>query len=137
MSFANIPDEIIHHLLHYISPEDNLGSFQSLSRRFYRLATEPLLWRYHCRSSFQYWHQDHDFPYKLRRRASEVDWRRLFTLRVRQNRLVAELLDGIIATRVGRLERFETIGRLGYDAKDFLLAQCRTDESATDFLARR
>ncbi|XP_044715513.1 transglutaminase-like superfamily domain-containing protein [Hirsutella rhossiliensis] len=121
MSLDKVPDEIIQHLLHY----------------FHRLANEPLLWRYHCRNSFNHWHQSHEFRHKLRCKASEVDWKQLFVLRAQQNRLVADLLDGIIATQVGRLKRFESIARLGYDAKDFLLEQCRIDESAPDFLARR
>ncbi|KAF4512122.1 hypothetical protein G6O67_001302 [Ophiocordyceps sinensis] len=137
MSLDKIPDEIIQHLLHYVSPRDNLRSLQILSRQFHRLANQPLLWRYYCRSSFTHWHQNHEFQNKLRRKASEVGWKQLFVLRAQQNRLVADLLDGIITTQVGRVKRFETIARLGYDAKDFLLAQCRTDESAHDFLARR
>lgn len=137
MSLDKVPDEIIQHLLHYFSPRDNILSLQLLSRQFHRLATEPLLWKFHCRSSFKYWHPGHEFQQKLRRRASEVDWRQLFVLRAQQNRLVADLLEDIIATQVGRLRRFETIARLGYDAKDFLLEQCCTDESAHDFLARR
>ncbi|RCI11262.1 hypothetical protein L249_7500 [Ophiocordyceps polyrhachis-furcata BCC 54312] len=137
MSLEKVPDEIIQHLLYYISPADNLENLQYLSRRFNRLANEPLLWRYHCSSSFRFWHQHHEYRRKLRRKASEVDWKQLHIQRTRQNRIVMENLDSIIATKVGRLKRFEQVARLGYDAKDFLLTQCRTDESADDYLARR
>ncbi|KND93099.1 hypothetical protein TOPH_02113 [Tolypocladium ophioglossoides CBS 100239] len=137
MSLDRVPDEIIQHLLYYVSPRDNLRGLQLLSRRFHRLANEPLLWRLHCRDSFRYWHPDHGLRHKLRLKVAEVEWKRLFGLRTRQNSLVARLLDDIIATKVGRLKRFEAIARLGYDAKDFLLEQCRTDESADDYLARR
>ncbi|PFH63065.1 hypothetical protein XA68_10068 [Ophiocordyceps unilateralis] len=137
MSLEKMPDEIIQQLLYYVSPADNLSSLQYLSQRFNRLANERLLWRFHCNSSFQYWHQHHDHRGKLRRKPSEVDWKRLFIQRTRQNQFVAEKLDAIVATKVGRLKRFEEVARLGYDAKDFLLTQCRTDESAEDYLARR
>ncbi|PHH87280.1 hypothetical protein CDD83_9071 [Cordyceps sp. RAO-2017] len=137
MSLDKIPDEIIQHLLYYISPSDNLESLQLVSRRLHRLASGHLLWRYHCRSSFRYWHQDHDFRHKLLRRVSDVDWKQLFIMRAERNRRVAELLEGIIATKVSRLKRFERIARLGYDAKDYLLTQCQIDELAEDYLARR
>ena len=137
MSLDKVPDEIIQHLLCYVSPADNLGTVQVLDRRLHRLANEPLLWRLHCARSFSFWHPRHGFARLLRLRVHEVEWKRLFLVRVRQEGLVARLLDDIIATRVGRLQRFETISRLGYDAKDFLLRQCRADDTADDYLARR
>lgn len=137
MSLEQVPDEVIQCLFYYVSPQDNLGGLQLASRRLHRLANERLLWRYQCRNSFTYWHPRHSFRHKLQRGGADVDWKHLFILRARQNRLVASLLDAITATKVGRLKRFETVARLGYDAKDFLLAQCQTDESAKDYLARR
>lgn len=137
MSLDKVPDEIIQHLLCYVSPADNLRSIQVLDRRLHRLANEPLLWRLHCIRSFSFWHPRHGFARMLRLAALEVEWKLLFLLRARQNGLVARLLDGIIATKVGRLKRFEAIARLGYDAKDFLLRQCCTDDAADDYLARR
>lgn len=137
MSLDQAPDEIIQHLLHYVSPEDTLQSFQLLCHRFHRLANEGLLWRYHCRTAFRYWHPDHGFREKLHAPAASVGWKRLFLLRARRNHMVSHLLDGILETKVGRLKKIEDICRLGYDAKDFLLAHCRTHESAPDVLARR
>ncbi|OAQ79159.1 F-box domain-containing protein [Purpureocillium lilacinum] len=137
MSLDRVPDEIIQHLLYYVSPADNLRSVQLLDHRLHSLANEPLLWRRHCASSFRYWHPRHALARKLRLRVAEVDWKRLFLLRARQDCFVARLLGEIIATKVGRLKRFEAVARLGYDAKDYLLRQCRTDDSADDYLARR
>lgn len=137
MLLDQIPDEIIQHLLYYVSPEDTLHNFQLLSHRFRHLANEPLLWKYYCRNTFRFWHSEHDFHSKLRHIASDVDWKRLFILRKTRNGQISRLLDEIIATKVGRLRRIEQISRLGYDAKDFLLEQCRIDESAEDVLARR
>ncbi|KAG8426501.1 hypothetical protein J3459_008068 [Metarhizium acridum] len=137
MSLDRVPDEIIQHLLHYVSPEDTLQCFQLLCHRSYRLANEGLLWRYHCWSTFRYWHPDHGFGQKLRAAVASVDWKHLFLLRTRRNRTVSQLLDTILKTKVGRLKRIERICRLGYDAKDFLLVQCHAPESAPDVLARR
>ncbi|KAG5984883.1 hypothetical protein E4U55_002811 [Claviceps digitariae] len=137
MSLEQVPDEIIQQLLYYVSPEDNLRCFQLLAHRFYRLAGQGLLWRYHCCTRFRYWSPRHGFHEKRRQSVTSVDWRHLFLLRERGNRLISELFDAVLASRVGRLKRMERICRLGYDAKDFLLDQCRTHESASDVLSRR
>lgn len=136
-SLELVPDEIIRHILYYIAPEEILSSVQILSRRLHRLANEPLLWKYYCRISFEYWNPEHQFQQKLTLRASEVEWKPLWMERNRRNRRVSYLMDGILATKVGRLHKFGQICMLGYDAKDFLLEQCHTDESAEDVLARR
>ncbi|KAK5995754.1 hypothetical protein PT974_04172 [Cladobotryum mycophilum] len=132
-----VPDEIINHLLYYISPSDNLSGLQLVSRRFNRLANEPLLWKYHCCSNFQYWHPTHKFHDKVTRLVEHTDWKRLFILRISRNERIATLLNDIISTKVGRIKRFEQIAQLGYDAKDFLLEQCQTDPSLDDGLATR
>ena len=137
MLLDQVPDEIIHHLLYYISPEDTLHNFQFLSHRLNRLANESLLWRYHCQKTFRFWNQEHEFQRKLRERASGVDWKGLYILRASRNQHISHLLDDVLATKVGRLKRVEQICQLGYDAKDFLLEQCHADESAEDVLARR
>ncbi|KAH7154861.1 Transglutaminase-like superfamily-domain-containing protein [Dactylonectria estremocensis] len=137
MMLDHVPDEIIHHLLYYVSPEDNLSSFQLLSHRSNRLANEPLLWKYHCRSTFRFWNPEHGFLRRLTERASTVDWKRLFILRKTRNVMISHLLDGILETKVGRLMKIEHISRMGYDAKDFLLEQCQADDSVQDVLARR
>ncbi|KAG6006083.1 hypothetical protein E4U21_007380 [Claviceps maximensis] len=137
MSLEQVPDEIIQQLLYYISPEDNLRCFQLLARRFHMIASHGLLWRYHCCTRFRYWNPQHRFHDKLRKAVNSIDWKRLFLLRQRDNRLISDLLDAVLASKVGRLKRMEDICRLGYDAKDFLLDQCQTHESAPDVLSRR
>ncbi|KAM0231046.1 hypothetical protein ACHAPO_008876 [Fusarium lateritium] len=137
MSLLKIPDEIIQHLLYYISPEDNLCSFQFLSHRLRHLANEPLLWRYHCRNSFTFWNPEHNFHRRIRGRASSTPWKEIFLIRKSRNVQVERLLVEILETKVGRLKRFEKVCKLGYDAKDFLLEQCNADDSAEDVLARR
>ncbi|QPG93812.1 hypothetical protein C2857_002781 [Epichloe festucae Fl1] len=137
MSLDQAPDEIIQQLLYHVSPEDNLRCFQLLGHRFHRLASQGLLWRHHCRTRFRYWSPEHGFHEKLHQAVASVKWKRLFLLREHRNRLVSKLFDEVLASKVGRLKRMEHICRLGYDAKDFLLDQCHTHESASDVLARR
>lgn len=132
-----LPDELIQHILHYLPPQDTLAHVLCLSRRLHRVAREPLLWKHYCQSTFRYWQRDHRFQDKLGARAQDVDWAGLFVLRLQRTARVARLLDSIVGSRVLRIHRIEQICRLGYDAKDYLLAQCRADESAPDVLARR
>lgn len=137
MSFEQLPDEIINQLLSYVAPGDILASLQLVSRRLYRLSDEPLLWRHHCLASFRFWHPSHDLQNKLQLAPSEFEWKGLFALRDSRDSRIAELFDEIIATKVSRLRKIEEICLLGYDAKDFLLRQCHTDDTVEDVLARR
>jgi F-box protein 21 len=136
-SLDHLPDDIIEHVIRYVSPLDNLEGLQLACRRFSRLASHPLLWRYHCRTSFRYWHPRHRIQEKMKSRASEVDWKSLFVTRIGQNKAIARLLEHILASRVGRIVGMQQICTFGYDAKDFLIAQCNVDDSAQDVLARR
>ncbi|SPO01368.1 uncharacterized protein DNG_04044 [Cephalotrichum gorgonifer] len=136
-ALGSFPNEIILHILYFLPPEDNLLAFQLLSSHLSRLANTPSLWRYHCSNSFKYWNPDHEFQRKLRAPVSEVDWKRLFLERKQRNERIALLFDGMLATRLGRMWKFEQVCHLGYDAKDFLVEQCHADESLEDVLARR
>ncbi len=131
------PEDVIRVILCFVSPEDNLATVQLLSRRFFHLANEPLLWRHYCCISWKYWHPDHKFDKKLALRASSVDWKALWILRRKTQAEVAELFDDILATTSGRLRRFKQICLNGYDAKDFLLEQSHADDLVEDVLARR
>ncbi|KAF4822245.1 hypothetical protein CGCTS75_v010789 [Colletotrichum tropicale] len=137
LSLAQVPDEILLQILHYVSAEDTLLSVHPLSRRLHHLANEPILWRYYCLHSFKYWHPEHQFREKLLEPASKVSWKRLFLCRMRRNARVASLFDGVLATKLGRVKKFEEICLLGLDAKDFLLNQAQTPELAEDVLSRR
>ncbi|KAK4216350.1 hypothetical protein QBC37DRAFT_417010 [Rhypophila decipiens] len=136
-SLGDFPDEIIRHVLWFVSPEDNLAVVQHLSRRFYHLGSESLLWRQYCRTSFTYWHPDHDIENKFLSIPSSVAWKDLWIARKRSTTKVSRLLDGILSTKVGQLSKLQQICLLGYDAKDYLLEQCHIDDSAEDVLARR
>ncbi|KAI1751076.1 hypothetical protein F4782DRAFT_202657 [Xylaria castorea] len=136
-SFGSLPDELIQQILQYLEPEHVLATVALVSRRLNRIADEPLLWKYYCQTCFRYWQAEHRFHDKLRGQLHDVDWNALYLLRLRRNSRIAHLIDGIVASRVSRLEKTEQICQYGYDAKDYLLTQCRVDESAEDILARR
>ncbi|KAI5859906.1 hypothetical protein GGS23DRAFT_582930 [Durotheca rogersii] len=136
-SFASLPDELVQHVLLYVSPEETLASVSLLSKRFHRVAQEPLLWRCYCRDTFKYWESAHHFKQSLQGSLRATDWKRLFIRRLGRNACIAKLVDGIVASHVSRLEKIEQICQYGYDAKDYLLSQCRVPDSADDVLARR
>lgn len=136
-SFNALPDELIHHILHYLAPEETLAAVALTSRRYNRIADEPLLWKYYCQVHFKYWQAEHRFRAKVAGDLHAVNWKSLYLLRLRRNSRIANLVDGIVASRVSRLEKTEQICQYGYDAKDYLLTQCRVDDHAEDVLARR
>lgn len=137
LSLEQMPDEIIGHLLYYLSPEDNLFGVQLVSRRFCRLVNEPLLWKYHCRTSIKYWSPHHRLKEKLAAPAQKTNWKRLYIRRSGLNLQVSNTLDEIIRTKVHRGRGFEAISQLGYDAKDVLLEHCQAPTTAEDWIARR
>ncbi|KAI2469150.1 hypothetical protein F4781DRAFT_236609 [Annulohypoxylon bovei var. microspora] len=136
-SIDDLPDELVHHILLHVSPEEILTKIALLSRRFNRVAHEPLLWRSYCEHSFKYWQSSHHFKERLKRNLYDTDWRSLYLKRLGRNARIARLVDGIVNSRVSRLQKIEQICQYGYDAKDYLLTQCRVPESADDVLARR
>ncbi|KAI1773755.1 hypothetical protein F4818DRAFT_421656 [Hypoxylon cercidicola] len=138
MAFIDsLPDEIVHHILLYVSPEETLSKIALLSKRFNRVAQEPLLWRFYCKASFKYWDSGHRFKERLAGNVRDTDWKRLFLVRLARNACIAHLVDGIITSRVGRLQKIEQVCQYGYDAKDYLLGQCQVPDSTEDVLARR
>lgn len=133
----NVPDEIIRQILHHVPPDDAFDSLPLVSQRFNRLAIEPLLWKHFCQTSYRFWHAQHRIDQKLEAMASRTPWRDLWRRRKYRNDMIARLLDEIIATKVSRLTKIGSICQFGYDAKDFLLEQIQTPDSAEDALARR
>src|SRR4051812_7396613 len=87
-----LPDEVLQHILFYITPRDTLLSVQQISKRFDRLGSEPLLWRYHCRVNFKYWDSRHRIKQKLLGNVADVDWKKLFKYRKDVDTQTTELL---------------------------------------------
>src|SRR5688572_2082639 len=104
MSMNRVPDESVGQMLSYLSPED-LSKVQLVSHRFQRLANEPLLWKRHCQTSFNYWSPEHDFQDKVRQNAPDVEWKALYISRIKRNKKAAELLAAIIQAPIPREAR--------------------------------
>lgn len=135
LSLDHLPEEILHSILGYSHPL-SCAALAQTSRRFKNVTNEPLLWRLYCQTHYKFWDRKHGIPQKLARPASTVDWRALFVLRYRVDRSVTALLDSILASQTGRIEKFQAVIDLGYDAKDTLLRHSEVEESE-DCLARR
>ncbi|KAI9798560.1 MAG: hypothetical protein M1833_004697 [Piccolia ochrophora] len=131
-----LPDEVILSILYFLEPATTVTVLLT-SKRLNQLADEPLLWRWYCRTCFNHWDASHDIKSKLVDSLSAIDWKSFCLTRCRADRHISKLLDGIINSQVGRIERFQKIVEYGYDAKDTLLRHLQVTDDAEDVLARR
>ncbi|KAF1988175.1 F-box domain protein [Aulographum hederae CBS 113979] len=136
ISISNLPNEIIQHILSFLSPEC-LRALQLTSRAYKAHSNEPLLWRGHCKGTYKYWHPQHCFSRRLQSPAGQTDWKELFYLRKRRDRQVRDAMDRMVDSMRSRTVQIEVIAQFMNDAKDELLRHCHTDDSAEDVLARR
>ncbi|KAK2628890.1 hypothetical protein QTJ16_001993 [Diplocarpon rosae] len=136
-TLIRLPDEVLRHIVSFCLPGDVLRNVQCLSRRFRRLAGEPLLWRYHCRVEFRYWDPKHNIQQKFMGNLNDVDWKLLYINRRKVDIETTSSLDSILERQTNRLSMFQSIADHGYDAKDTLLRHCHTDDAVEDVLARR
>ncbi|KAI6709260.1 hypothetical protein JHW43_008207 [Diplocarpon mali] len=137
-TLIRLPDEVLRHIVAFCLPADVLLNVQCLSRRFRRLAGEPLLWRYHCRVEFRYWDPKHQIREKLSKNVNDVDWKLLYIHRRKVDIQTTSSLNSILQRQTNRLSMFQSIADHGYDAKDTLLRHCHnTDDAVEDVLARR
>lgn len=134
-SLASLPNEIIQQILLYIPPS-SAPAIQQVSRRFNDLI-QPILWRYHCRTQFRYWDRKHNIQEKFADDVAKVDWKKVFATRHSVDRATSRAIDAILSCQVGRVEKFQSIVRFGYDAKDTLLRHLNVGDDAEDVLARR
>lgn len=135
-SLAGLPDEVLHYILCHTLPSD-AAALERTSHRFRNVTNEPLLWRYYCKFSFKYWDHRHDIYRKFSSLVSSVLWKELFIARCRTDAATTEILNDILASQVGRIEKFQAIVDLGYDTKDTLLRHARAGPDQEDYLARR
>lgn len=135
LSLNHLPEEILHSILCFSHPLSCVALAQT-SRRFNNVTSEPLLWRLYCQTYYKFWDRKHGISQKLTSSPLTVDWRALFALRYRVDCTVTALLDSILATQTGRIEKFRAVIDLGYDAKDTLLRHSEVEDSE-DCLARR
>jgi F-box protein 21 len=134
---TDLPDEVLQHITYFCSTNEVLSSVQRVSKRFASLASEPLLWRHHCKAEFKYWDSKHSIRQKYLGNVKDVDWKVLYSYRRRVDSQTTQLLDSILEGQVDRISKFNSIAEFGYDAKDTLLRHCHTHEDAADVLARR
>ncbi|KAL4778081.1 Hemimethylated DNA-binding protein YccV like-domain-containing protein [Aspergillus varians] len=136
LSVNDIPEEILYNILLFCNASDSVA-VGCTARRFRRVANEPLLWRHYCQTHFKFWAQGHNMPAKLSGAVSTVDWKALYISRHRVDRATCQLLDSILTSQTGRIEKFRSVVNFGYDAKDTLLRNISIDLCAEDYLARR
>ncbi|KAJ5780871.1 hypothetical protein N7457_006031 [Penicillium paradoxum] len=134
-SLIHLPDEILNSILCYSSPQSCVAVEQTNSR-FRNVTNEPLLWRHHCQSHYRFWDGRHDIHQRLAYPVNFTDWKALFVSKHQVDRSVTRLLDSIIGSQTGRIEKFRRVIELGYDAKDTILRHTQV-ESGDDHLARR
>ncbi|KAJ5555468.1 hypothetical protein N7461_003938 [Penicillium sp. DV-2018c] len=134
-SLIHLPDEILNSILCYSSPQTCVV-LEETNTRFRNVTNEPLLWRHHCESYYKFWDGRHEFPRRLVSPVHLTDWKALFICKYQIDRFVSRLLDDILDSQTGRIEKFRRVINLGYDAKDTLLHHSLVD-SGDDHLARR
>lgn len=136
-TLADLPNEVLRNIIFHLESSDTLNSVQFVSKQFFTLAQEPLLWRYHCKTQFHYWDEKHDIRRRFNVEAEETDWLRLYLHRKNTDERITTLLDSILSQQTKRITQTNTIAEFGYDAKDTLLRHRNGDPNAPDVLARR
>lgn len=136
-TLAELPNEVLRNIIFHLEPTDTLNSVQLVSKQFYTLSQEPLLWRYHCKTQFKYWDEKHDVRRRFNAEAEETDWRALYLDRKNTDQRTTSLLDSILSQQTKRITQTNMIAEFGYDAKDTLLRHRNGDPNAPDVLARR
>ncbi|KAJ5633032.1 hypothetical protein N7490_009371 [Penicillium lividum] len=134
-SLNHLPEEILHSILCALPPR-YAAALEQTSCRFRNVTREPLLWRHYCQIYFNSWDKRHGISQKLAGPVSSVDWKALFILRFNIDRSVCQLLDSILASQTGRIDKFRAVIDFGFDAQDTLIHHSRV-EYGEDHLARR
>lgn len=135
LSLPHLPEEILHSIL-CVSHPCSAAALEQSSRRFRSVTNEPLLWRHYCHVYYRSWDRKHGISQKLVDPVSSIDWKGIFISRFRIDQSVTRLLDSILASQTGRIEKFRAVINFGFDAKDTLVRHSRV-ESGDDHLARR
>lgn len=133
----SLPDELLEAIVSYLPPLATL-SFGTTARRANKITYEPLVWRRHCTTTWQYWEKHHMLEEKLESPPMRTKWRQLFNERHKIDREAEELFNQMLETQQWRFERMEKIASFGYDVKDFLLRmRDATPDDREDVLCRR
>ena len=132
LSILDLPNEVVQQILRRLAPIDVLF-FQQVCRRFNELA-DSSVWRHLCRTHFLYWNPDRN---PLKQGVASLGWKQLCVERQRTEHKTTKLLNSVLASQAGRIEKFQRVVELGYDAKDCLLKHSAVELDAGDGLARR
>lgn len=132
---VSLPDEILHCILCFSSPTAAVALEQT-AKRFENIANAPLLWRFYCLQSFKFWDKRHRISRKFASPASETDWKRLYKARHLIDVSTTRILNSMLASQTGRIEKLHDIVSFGYDVKDTLLRHAEAGEDEDDHLAR-
>ena len=135
LNISDLPNEILQQIV-FCLPARSLSSFQRACHRFDALV-DPLIWRRLCRDTYRYWQPQHRIEQRFQAAADQTNWKLLFRERQLVDRHVNTMLNSILGSQIGRIEKFQEIVDHGYDAKDCLLQHCKVGEEAEDALARR
>lgn len=133
---SGLPDEVIHQILLQAGPHAALA-LERVSKRFHAICNDSLIWRQHCQTEFSTWAARHEYQRKIKSQVNSVDWKRLYQEKKAIEDRTQALLNSILENQSNRIEKFERITDLGYDAKDTLLRQGQVSPSEGDGLARR
>ena len=136
LSLDGLPDEILYNILCYCNPYSAV-SLEQTARRFKHVTNEALLWRFYCQTYFDFWDSRHNIQRKLMQPVSAVNWKELYVTRCRVDHTVTQILDSILSSQTGRIEKFRAVVEFGYDVKDCLLRHSLAESSMEDHLARR
>ena len=134
-SIEDLPNEILQNILLF-APACSITTFQRVCRRFSGIV-DAFNWRHLCQQEFCYWDPSHGFHLKTGAQAKEVYWKKTYIQRHHSHRETTRLLDSILSAQVDRIDKFQRIITIGYDAKDCLLQHLAVDDNAEDVLARR
>ncbi|EEP82125.1 conserved hypothetical protein [Uncinocarpus reesii 1704] len=132
----DLPDEIVQCILAWTTPASTVALGQT-SWRYWAITNSPLLWRLYCLNHFIYWGNCHRFQQKLNLPVSQVDWKGLYKRRHLVDIAVTDILESVLATQTGRIEKVHKIVSFGYDAKDTLMRHAQIGSDHEDYLARR
>jgi F-box protein 21 len=134
VAFLDLPNEIIQHIISLL-PASSISSVSQTCRRFHTVI-DAIIWRHFCRQ-FIYWNPDWQIKSKFQASLETNDWKSTFMTRYRNQTKTTALLNSILSSQVGRIDKFQSIVDIGYDAKDCLLKHLAVDDNAEDVLARR
>lgn len=134
-SVNDLPNELLEQVLLFL-PALSIPAFEQTCRRFSKVV-KACNWRRFCRIQFRYWGRNCDEKSRPEDKLVETRWKRIYIERHRTHQETSNLIDSILSSQVGRIDKFQRIVEIGYDAKDCLLQHLATCENASDVLARR